>query len=65
MPSGTGRETDPATDRPATVAELFSNDQEMRFYRLLTMGMLVRDAGGRSGDWKWNAYNPLTPEGGA
>ena len=35
-------ETDPATDRPATVAELFSNNQEIRFYRLLTMGMLVR-----------------------
>lgn len=35
-------ETDPATDRPATVAELFSSDQEVRFYRLLTLGMLVR-----------------------
>ncbi|MDQ3657557.1 MAG: peptidase [Chloroflexota bacterium] len=35
-------ETDPATDRPATVAELFSSNQEIRFYRLLTMGMLVR-----------------------
>ncbi len=35
-------ETDPSTDRPATVAEVFSNDQEIRFYRLLTMGMLVR-----------------------
>jgi hypothetical protein len=35
-------ETDPSTDRPATVAEVFSNDQGTRFYRLLTMGMLVR-----------------------
>lgn len=35
-------ETDPATDRPATVAELFSSKQEVRFYRLLTLGMLVR-----------------------
>lgn len=35
-------ETDPATDRPATVAELFSSNQEVRFYRLLTLGMLVR-----------------------
>ena len=35
-------ETDPSTDRPATVAELFSSDQETRFYRLLTLGMLVR-----------------------
>lgn len=35
-------ETDPATDRPATVAELFSSNQELRFYRLLTLGMLVR-----------------------
>jgi hypothetical protein len=35
-------ETDPATDRPATVAECFSSNQEVRFYRLLTLGMLVR-----------------------
>jgi hypothetical protein len=35
-------ETDQATDRPATVAELFSSNQEVRFYRLLTMGMLIR-----------------------
>jgi len=35
-------ETDPATDRPATVAELFSSNQEIRFYRLLTLGMLLR-----------------------
>lgn len=35
-------ETDPATDRPATVAELFSSNQETRFYRLLTLGMLLR-----------------------
>jgi hypothetical protein len=35
-------ETDPATDRMATVAELFSSNQEIRFYRLLTLGMLVR-----------------------
>lgn len=35
-------ETDPATDRPATIAEIFSNDQEVRFYRLLTLGMLLR-----------------------
>lgn len=35
-------ETDPATDRPATIAELFSNNQELRFYRLLSLGMLVR-----------------------
>lgn len=35
-------ETDPDTDRPATVAELFSSNQEVRFYRLLTLGMLVR-----------------------
>jgi hypothetical protein len=35
-------ESDPATDRPATVAELFSSNQEVRFYRLLTLGMLVR-----------------------
>lgn len=35
-------ETDPTTDRPATVAELFSSNQEVRFYRLLTLGMLVR-----------------------
>jgi len=35
-------ESDPDTDRPATVAELFSSDQEGRFYRLLIFGMLVR-----------------------
>ncbi len=33
---------DPSTDRPATVAELFSNDVESRFFRLLSLGMLVR-----------------------
>jgi hypothetical protein len=38
----TWAETDPATDRPATVAELFSSNQESRFYRLLTLGMLLR-----------------------
>jgi hypothetical protein len=39
----TWAETDPATDRPATVAELFSSDQESRFYQvLLPLGMLVR-----------------------
>ncbi|MGB3328802.1 MAG: M14 family zinc carboxypeptidase [Thermomicrobiales bacterium] len=35
-------EKDPDTDRPATVAELFSSRQESRFYRLLQVGMLVR-----------------------
>lgn len=35
-------ETDPGTDRPATVAELFSNNQESEFYSLLQLGMLVR-----------------------
>lgn len=35
-------ENDPDTDRPATVAELFSNRQESSFYRLLQVGMLVR-----------------------
>ncbi|MGC4107117.1 MAG: M14 family zinc carboxypeptidase [Thermomicrobiales bacterium] len=35
-------ENDPDTDRPATVAELFSSRQESRFYRLLQVGMLVR-----------------------
>lgn len=35
-------QTDPSTDRPATVAELFSNDEEGRFYRLLVLGMVVR-----------------------
>ena len=35
-------ETDPATDRLATIAELFSSNQEVRFYRLLMLGMLVR-----------------------
>src|SRR5690606_8427493 len=34
--------SDPATDRPATVAELFSSNEETRFYRLLTLGMLIR-----------------------
>lgn len=38
----TWAETDPSTDRVATVAELFSSDQEGRFYRLLVLGMLVR-----------------------
>jgi len=39
----TWAETDPDTDRPATVAELFSSNQEARFYSvLLPMGMLVR-----------------------
>jgi len=38
----TWAETDPSTDRPATVAELFSSNQESRFYRLLVFGMLVR-----------------------
>jgi hypothetical protein len=35
-------ENDPETDRPATVAELFSSDQEGRFYRQLLFGMLLR-----------------------
>jgi len=35
-------ETDPGTDRPATVAELFSDNQESEFYSLLQLGMLVR-----------------------
>ncbi len=35
-------ETDPDTDRPATVAELFSSNHEVRFYRLLMLGMLIR-----------------------
>jgi len=35
-------ENDPDTDRPATVAELFSSRLESRFYRLLQVGMLVR-----------------------
>lgn len=35
-------ESDPLTDRAATVAELFSNDQEPRFRRLVALGMLVR-----------------------
>lgn len=34
--------TDPATDRLATVAEVFSSNQESRFYRMLSLGMLVR-----------------------
>ncbi len=34
--------SNPDTDRPATVAELFSSDQEVQFYRLLSQGMLVR-----------------------
>jgi hypothetical protein len=34
--------SDPATNRPATVAELFTNNEEVRFYRLLTLGMLIR-----------------------
>lgn len=34
--------TDPDTDRPATVAELFTNNEEVRFYRLLVFGMLIR-----------------------
>jgi hypothetical protein len=38
----TWAETDPSTDRPATVAELFSSDQETRFYTNLIQGMLVR-----------------------
>jgi hypothetical protein len=46
---GPGREaernwarTNPETDRPATVAELFSSSEEVQFYRLLWMGMVVR-----------------------
>lgn len=35
-------ETNPETERPATVAELFSSNQEGRFYRLLVIGMVVR-----------------------
>lgn len=38
----TWAETDPSTDRPATVAELFSSDQETRFYTNLIQGMVVR-----------------------
>ncbi|MDI3341658.1 MAG: M14 family zinc carboxypeptidase [Sphaerobacter sp.] len=32
----------PETDRPATVAELFSNNELVQFYRMLGIGMLVR-----------------------
>jgi hypothetical protein len=35
-------ESDPDTARPATVAELFSNDQMARFYRLLAVGVYLR-----------------------
>lgn len=35
-------ESSPETDRPATVAELFSGEQHIRFYQLLGLGMLVR-----------------------
>lgn len=35
-------QTDPSTDRPATEAELFTNLIEGRFFRLLSLGMLVR-----------------------
>lgn len=42
-------ETDPTTDRPATVAELFSNNEEGRFYRLIMFGMLVRMLEGEIG----------------
>lgn len=40
---------DPSTDRPATVAELFSSRQEGQFYRLLQLGMLVRMLEGEVG----------------
>lgn len=32
----------PETSRPATVAEVFSNNEHTQFYRLLNLGMLVR-----------------------
>ncbi|HLI51310.1 MAG TPA: hypothetical protein VKU87_05905, partial [Thermomicrobiaceae bacterium] len=35
-------ESSPETDRPATVAEVFSGEQHTRFYQLLGLGMLVR-----------------------
>jgi hypothetical protein len=35
-------QNDPETDRPATVAELFTNNEEIRFFRLLSLGMLIR-----------------------
>ena len=38
----TWAESDPSTERMATVAELFSSNQEGRFYRLLVLGMLLR-----------------------
>ena len=34
--------TNPDTDRPATVAEIFSSEIEGQFYRLLSLGMLLR-----------------------
>jgi hypothetical protein len=34
--------TDPSMERPATVAELFSNHEQTQFYRLLGLGMYLR-----------------------
>jgi hypothetical protein len=34
--------TNPETERPATVAECFSNNESVQFYRLLGLGTLVR-----------------------
>lgn len=41
--------TDPDTDRPATVAEVFSNRVQTQFYRLLSIGMLLRMLEGEVG----------------
>jgi hypothetical protein len=41
--------TDPDMNRPASVAELFSNNQERQFYRLLGLGMLLRMLEGEIG----------------
>jgi hypothetical protein len=38
----TWAESNPSTDRPATVAELFSTDEEGRSYALFIFGMLLR-----------------------
>lgn len=35
-------QTSPETERPATVAELFSSIEQTQFYRLLGMGMMLR-----------------------
>ena len=41
--------TNPETERPATVAELFSNNESVQFYRLLGLGTLVRALEGQIG----------------